>query len=196
MESATRIASILAKSGGRDAKSRLKGTRKSLVILESSFESDIQDGRARDQKQPCPAVQSEPALVRSRCLAEHLHHQSMKLPARKAGGSCHCIDGMRILRRTESPAQTADRVAIPETRAGFHHLFTLQKRISTCLDLFCRFWDIPFLIFDSYLPNVGRHAGERDEMPFASLTLLDNLRERPIFLGQLADAAIVMVNVA
>jgi hypothetical protein len=101
---------------------------------------------------------------------------------------------MRILRRTESPAQTADRVAIPETRAGFHHLFTLQKRISTCLDLFCRFWDIPFLIFDSYLPNVGRHAGERDEMPFASLTLLDNLRERPIFLGQLSDAAIIVVK--
>ena len=101
----------------------------------------------------------------------------------KSRGSCHCIDGMRILRRTESPAQTTDRVAIPETRAGFHHLFTLQKRISTCLDLFCRFGDIPFLVFDSYFPNVGRHAGERDEMPFASLTLLYNLRERPIFLG-------------
>ena len=147
------------------------------MILESSFESDIQDGRARGQQQPCPAVQSEPPLVRSRCLAEHLHHKSMKLPARKAGGSGHCIDGMRVLRRTEYPAQTAHRVAIPETRAGFHHLFTLQKRISTCLDLFCRFWDIPFLIFDSYFPNLGRHAGEREEMLFASLTLLYKLRE-------------------
>ena len=101
----------------------------------------------------------------------------MKLAARKAGGSCHCIDGMRILRRTESPAQTANRVAIPESRAGFYHLFTLQKRISTCLDLFCRFWDIPFLTFDSYFPNLGRHAGEREEMLFASLTLLYKLRE-------------------
>jgi hypothetical protein len=33
-------------------------------------------------------------------------------------------------------------------------------------------------------------------MPFASLTLLDNLRERPIFLGQLSDAAVVMVKAA
>jgi hypothetical protein len=38
-----RLSSILAKNGWRDAKSGAKGARKSLVILESSFERDTAD---------------------------------------------------------------------------------------------------------------------------------------------------------
>ena len=55
--------SILAKSKWRDAKSVAKGAGKSLVILESSLESDLQHGRARRQQQPCATIQPEPSLV-------------------------------------------------------------------------------------------------------------------------------------
>ena len=67
----------------------------------------------------------------------------MELSARKTSRARHCIDRTRTLRRTEATAQTANRIPIPESRAGFYHLFTLQKLISTCLDLFCLFEDIP-----------------------------------------------------
>jgi hypothetical protein len=82
------------------------------VILESSRESDIQDCRMRGQEQPCPAIQAEPALVCSRRLAEHLHHQSVKLPPGKTRGSRHYIYSPRILRRIESAAEPADGIGI------------------------------------------------------------------------------------
>lgn len=116
-----RCAAIFAKSGWRHAKSRAEGARKSFVILESGFERDIQDGCARGQQQPRPAIQSEPTLVCSRCFAEHLHHQSMKLPTGKTSGSRHGIDRPRILSCTKSPAQTTGRLPIFESRSGLKH---------------------------------------------------------------------------
>jgi hypothetical protein len=88
------------------------------MIPESSLESDLQHGRVRRQQQPRAMVQSEPSLVCARRLAKHLHHQAMKLSAGKTSGARHRIDGTSILRRTESPAQTADGIAIPSIPAG------------------------------------------------------------------------------
>ncbi len=50
-----------------------KGAGKSFVTLPSSFESDLQDRRARRQEQPRGTIQPKPPLVRSRSFAEHLH---------------------------------------------------------------------------------------------------------------------------
>ena len=146
---------ILPKSGWRDAKSGPKRARKRLVILKSGFKRDVQDGRVRGQQQPCSTIQSEPSLVCPRCFAEHLHHQSMKLPVGKASGARHRVHATRTFRQTESPAQTPGGIAIPESRAGFKHLSTLQARICACLDLFCLWGTFPtsqFLIPPSYFP--------------------------------------------
>jgi hypothetical protein len=50
------------------------------MIRKPRFERDVQDGRRRRQKQPRPAIQPQPSLMRARRLPEDLHHQPMKLP--------------------------------------------------------------------------------------------------------------------
>src|SRR5882762_560000 len=104
------LPAILTKNRGCHPEPPAKGARKGFVMLKSSFQSDLQHGRTRRQQQPCATVQSEPSLVYARSLAEHLHHQAMKLSARKTSGTRHRIHGTRDLRRTESPAQTADSI--------------------------------------------------------------------------------------
>jgi hypothetical protein len=84
------------------------------MTFPTSLERDIQNRHARRQEQPGRTIQPKPPLARARRLSEDLHHQPMKLSLRKAGGSRHCLDWKRILRRTETAAEPAGRIAVPE----------------------------------------------------------------------------------
>lgn len=85
------------------------------MTFPTSLERDIQNCRARRQKQPGRTVQAKTPLMRSGSFAEDLQHQPMKLPAGKTGGPGHCLDRKRILGRTETAAQPAGGVFVPES---------------------------------------------------------------------------------
>ena len=87
------------------------------MIFKSSFQSDIEHGRARGQKQPCGTIQPKPALMRPRGLAQNLQHQPVKLAARKTRRASHFFNLTRML-CAESPAQTSSRSAVLQNGAS------------------------------------------------------------------------------
>lgn len=82
------------------------------MIFPTRFERHVENRRAGSEEQPRAAIEPEASLMRTRCLADHLNSEAMKLPTRKTRQPRHLVDPVRAPRRIQSAPQSVSRAAI------------------------------------------------------------------------------------
>jgi hypothetical protein len=88
------------------------------------LERDVQDRRARRQKQPGRAIQPHAPLVLGRRFTENVQREAMKLPPGKAGLPRHHVHIPGPVCRIQSPAQSPRCFRISNYTSLLHFLFS------------------------------------------------------------------------